>query len=95
MLEKEQKLGDVLKGMVDTMKWKEKLNETKIRETWKEKMGTTINHYTKEVKLRNKKLFISIESSSLKQELSYEREKIKDMMNHELGGDFVVDVIIR
>ena len=95
MMDKEQKLGDVLKGMVDSMKWKEKLNETIVKETWKSKMGTTINHFTKEVKLRNKKLFISIESSSLKQELSYEREKIKEMMNHELGSDYIQDVIIR
>ena len=95
MLDKEQKIGDVLKGMVDSPKWKDKLNETKIRETWKSKMGTTINHHTKEIKFRNEKLFISIESSSLKQELTYERDKIKEMMNKELGGEYIKDVMIR
>ena len=58
-------------------------------------MGTTINHHTKEIKYRREKLYITIESSSLKQELSYEREKIKDMMNRALGGDFIKDVMIR
>lgn len=95
MMDKEQKFGDVLKGLTSSKEWQGKLHETKIREVWNEKMGTTINHYTTSIKLRNEKLFINIEASSLKQELSYEREKIKTMMNSELGGEFVKDVIIR
>ncbi|MBK9015952.1 MAG: DUF721 domain-containing protein [Saprospiraceae bacterium] len=94
-LENQHSLKDVLKDMVDTMKWKEHLNETKIREVWKEKMGTTINQYTREMNFRKGKLFISINSAPLKQELSYEREKIMEMMNTELGGKYVTDVIIR
>ncbi len=81
--------------MVDTMKWKEHLNETKIREVWKAKMGTTINQYTREMNFRKGKLFISLTSASLKQELSYEKEKILEMMNGELGGKYVTEVIIR
>ncbi len=94
-LENQHSLKDVLAGMVDELKWKEKLHETKVKEVWKEKMGTTINHFTKEIFFKKGKLFITIESSSLKQELSYEKEKIKGMMNKELGGDHVVEVIIR
>ncbi len=93
--ENEKKLSEVLKGMVDSPKWKEKLNETKIRQVWKDKMGTTINHYTKDIKFRKEKLFISIESASLKQELTYDRDKVMEMMNIELGGEFVKSVIIR
>ena len=94
-LENQHSLKDVLREMVDTMKWKEKLNETSIRQIWSEKMGTTINQYTREMNLRKGKLFITITSASLKNELSYDREKIREMMNRELGGDFVMDVIIR
>ncbi|MBI5914168.1 MAG: DUF721 domain-containing protein [Bacteroidetes bacterium] len=94
-LENQHSLKDVLNDMVDAMKWKERLNETKVRQLWHEKMGATINSYTKEMNLRKGKLFITITSSSLKQELSYDREKIKALMNAELGGEFINDVIIR
>jgi predicted nucleic acid-binding Zn ribbon protein len=94
-LENQQSLKEVLRDMVDTMKWKEKLNETRIRQIWSEKMGTTINHYTHEMNLKKDKLFIAITSASLKHELSYDREKIKTMMNRELGEDIVKEVIIR
>jgi hypothetical protein len=88
-------LKDVLKDMVEDLHLKEKLNETKIRQVWRDKMGTTINHYTHEIKLRKDKLFISIDSAALKQEMSYEKEKIKAMMNAELGGNFVKEVIVK
>lgn len=94
-LENEHSLKDVLNEMVDTLKWKEKLNETKIRQVWASKMGTTINQYTHELKFRKDKLFITITSAPLKQELTYDKDKIREMMNQELGGNFVKDVIIR
>ncbi len=77
------------------MKWREHLNETKIRQVWKDKMGATINQYTKEMNLRKGKLFITLTSAPLKQELTYEREKIMEMMNAELGGSFVTEVVVR
>lgn len=91
----ESTLKNALKNMVSSMKWDEKLDETHIRKLWAEKMGTTINQFTKDLRLRNGKLFLGIESAALKQELSYEKDKIKEMMNAELGKDAVRDVIIR
>ncbi len=94
-LDNQHWLKDVLKDMVDDLHLKEKLNETKIRQVWREKMGTTINQHTHEIKFRKDKLFISITSSTLKQEMSYEKEKIKAMMNAELGGKYINEVIVR
>ena len=93
--ENEHKLKDVLKDLAESMKWNEKLHEAKVRQVWIEKMGTTINQYTKELRLRKDKLFISIESASLKQELSYDKEKIKEMLNEVLGSEVIRDVIVR
>jgi hypothetical protein len=94
-LENQHSLKDVLRDLVGEMKWKEPLNEAKVREVWKEKMGTTINTYTRDIVLRKGKLFITLSSASLKHELSYEKEKIQSMMNMELGGAFVTEVVVR
>ena len=64
-------INEVLKNMVRDMKLSNKLHETKIKKFWVEVMGTTINNYTREIKLRKTKLFISIDSAPLRQELSY------------------------
>ncbi len=95
-LEHQHSLKEALSEMVSTMKWEGKLHDAKVKLLWSEKMGTTINQYTKEIALSSKgKLFIAITSASLKQELSYEKEKIMEMMNHAFGAEVVKSVIIR
>ena len=75
--------------------WKSKLYQNKVKEIWVLNMGNTINSYTKEIKLRGKKLFISIGSAPLRQELSYSKTKIIDIVNEGLGEEYITDVIIR
>lgn len=94
-MEKEYSLKEVLRMMVSEKKWDQKLNETRIKEFWTKKMGTTINHYTKELRLRNGKLFITLDSSPVKQELSYEKEKLRKTLNQYIGVEAIKDIVIR
>ena len=91
----DQPIKDVLQEMVDTLKLKNKLHETKIRKFWEEVMGTTINQYTKDIKLVRKKVFITLDSASLRQELSFSRDKLKKVLNEDLGEEYIQEVIIR
>lgn len=93
-LENQHLLKNLLQKMVEEMSWEEKLAETAIRQIWAAKMGTTINQYTREISLRKGKLFIQIQSAPLKQELSYQRDKIRDMMNAQLGERVVAEVVV-
>jgi hypothetical protein len=90
----DQSIKDILTLLVGNGNLKPKLNEAKIQQVWKENMGTTINHYTKSIAVNRNVLFITIESSPLKQELFYGRDKIKDMMNDALGEAYIKDVLI-
>ena len=47
---------------------------------------------TKEIYLRDKKLFIRLTSAPLKEELFYAADKIKKMLNEQLGGEYVEEV---
>lgn len=91
----EQSLKQVLKDMVETYRIKARLNQNKIQRIWEKLMGTSIARYTKEIKLRRNKLYLTIESASLKQELSYGKDQIIQLINNELGENCVDEVIIR
>ena len=91
----DQIIGDVLKNMVRDMKISPKLHELKIKKFWQEVMGTTINNYTKEIKLRRNKLFITIESAPLRQELTFGKEKLLKVLNKEIGEDYIEQIVIR
>jgi hypothetical protein len=45
--------------------------------------------------VRKNVLYLSIISAPLKQELSYSKDKIKAMINRELGEEYLEDVVIR
>ena len=88
-------LKEALHAMVEAYRLKPKLNQTRLKSSWASLMGPTITGYTTDLRLRGKKLYITIESASLRQELSYGREKLKKLLNEELGEDYLEDVVIR
>lgn len=91
----DQSLKQVLKEMVETYRLKARLNQTKIQKLWERLMGKAIANYTKDIKLRKNKLYLTIESAPLKQELSFGKEKITKLLNDELGEGYIDDVIIQ
>ncbi len=91
----DQKINEVLGDMIDNYRLKPKLNQTKIREVWAEMMGPQIDRYTKKITIRKNKIFVTIDSSPLRQELSYGRDKILKNLNEVLGEEFLLDIIIR
>ncbi len=91
----EQPLKEVLREMIDSYRLRGKLNQSRIRSTWEEMMGPVIAKYTTEIRVRNQKLFLTITSAPLKQELSYGKEKIVKILNEHLGEEFIKEVIIR
>ena len=85
----------VLKDMLDQYKLKSKFTQVKINNLWTELMGPSIAGYTKDIMIRRKKMYITIDSAPLRQELSYSKEKIKNLINEALEEEYLVDVIIR
>lgn len=88
-------LKEALTELIETYRLKSKLHQTTIRATWEETMGPTIAGYTKEISIMGKQLHIQIESAPLRQELSYAKDKIRQLMNESLGENFIQEVIIR
>tara|TARA_B100000780_G_C21039581_1_gene417106 strand:+ start:737 stop:1033 length:297 start_codon:yes stop_codon:yes gene_type:complete len=71
------------------------LNNVKIQKLWEETMGTNVNSYTNEVVLKNKTLYVNISSSVLRQELSYGKQKIVELLNKEIGSEIITKVVLR
>jgi predicted nucleic acid-binding Zn ribbon protein len=88
-------LKEALKAMIEQYRIKGKLNQNKVQSAWARMMGPSIAGYTREVKIYGKKLYITVNSAPLRQELSYGKEKIKRIMNEELGEAYIEEVIIR
>ena len=90
----DQKIDEALKDMLQKYRLSSKLNQTKVKSLWGELMGPSISRYTKDIVIRRNKLFVTLESSPLKQELSLGKEKIRKIINEELGDDVIKEVVI-
>ena len=62
---------------------------------WEEIMGKTIAKYTEEIRIINDTLFITTHVGPLKQELIFQKEKIKLRVNEALGKNLIKEIIIK
>ena len=91
----DQSIREVLGDFKQQYKHKRKLDRNRAEQIWRDKMPSTIVGYTRDIKLIGKRLYLQITSAPLREQLSYEREKIKEMFNREMQEEVVGEVIIR
>ena len=91
----ENQLGDLIKQFAGGKKIKANLFQKRIETNWEKLFGKSIAQYTRSIKLREGTLSLSIDSSSLREELHMGREKIKAIVNAELGEEYVNAVRIK
>lgn len=66
-----------------------------IEDVWEEIMGKTIARYTDKLQIIGDKLIITTNVAPLKNELKYQKEKIRQRVNEALGQKVVGEVIIQ
>lgn len=91
----DQPLKDALEELLDSYHLKERVNEMRLKENWEKIFGKTISKYTKEISVRNAKLFLTIDSASLRQELMFNKVKMIERINESIAPGFVQEIILR
>ena len=91
----EYSIGDALKGFIKKSNLKNGIRAIQIEEVWEQLMGKTIATYTSDIEVHKHVLYLTILSAPLKQELSFSKEKIKNLINGEMGENYVKEVVIR
>lgn len=88
-------ISDALKEFVTTNKLEKGLDKVNVADAWAKLMGNGVNNYTTAVQLERETLYIQLSSSVLREELSYGKQKIIDMLNEELGKQVIKKLILR
>ena len=86
---------ELLNLFIEKRRLKGRLYQHQVKAAWVKAMGPTISGYTKDIKLVRKVLYLTVESAALKQEMNFSKDKIKDIMNAELGEDYIQKVVVR
>lgn len=90
-----QSLSEILKEYVKATHIERKLKEVDVVQSWENLLGKTIAHYTRNIYIRNKNLFVEISSSVVKNELFMMREEICRKINENAGEEIVKQIIFK
>jgi hypothetical protein len=88
-------LQDALQQFLLKSKMKEKVQALEIKDVWEELMGKTIASYTENIQLINQQLIITTHIAALKNELVFQKEKIRNRVNERFNYHAVKEVVIR
>ena len=86
-------IGEVLKELIETYRLEGKLNEIKVIHSWEKVVGKLVARYTRDLYIRNGRLFIKVDSPALKTELSYNASIIIERLNTEAGKKVIEEII--
>jgi hypothetical protein len=92
---KEVTIGQAIQLFLAKSKLKGNMQAMQITYIWEKLMGKTISKYTDKIEIFNHTLFIHTQVAPLKQELSYQKEQIKDRVNEALHENAVKEVVIK
>lgn len=86
--------GNIVLRMMKAYGIEGKYFEARSKQLWYEMMGPAITKYTKNIYVKKNRLYISLSSASLRQEMTYSKDKIKTYINEAIGEEFIREVVI-
>lgn len=86
-------LGESLSELLNTYNIQKKFDATRITSSWERLMGTPIAKRTQRVFVKDRKLFVELNSAPLKHELSLSKRMILDIFDEEFGQKLLDDIV--
>ena len=90
-----QKIGDVIHEYLKALKIDDKLKEVQLIKSWDDVVGKTIARSTTNIYIKNRKLFISLNSSVIRNELFMLREGLLKALNDKVGEKIIDEIILK
>ena len=86
---------EAVERMLEVYKLRRKFDETALVAAWPELMGPAIANRTEKLYISNRKLYITVESAVIKNELLLMRSQIIGRMNEYVGQVVIEDIVVR
>lgn len=88
-------MGEALNEFVQENRLQKGLDKASVKEAWNSEMGAPIAKYTTAIKLEGNVLYVRLNSSVLREELGYGKEKIIKLLNQKLGKPLIEKLVLR
>lgn len=85
---------EAIKQMLKVYRLDRKFDETSLIAAWPELIGSAIANRTTQLYIRDKKLYVKVESAVIKHELMLMRRQILGRMNEHVGKVIVEELVL-
>ena len=90
-----KKIDSLIKKITDKPKISEGLRKIDIQEVVKNVLGKNLLNYIKDIHVMDEKLIIKLNSSSLRSELSYSKDKLLKNINDNFQESEIKEIILK
>ena len=80
--------------LLEVYRLRRKFDETSIVSAWSELIGSAIANRTQQIYIKDKKLFVRVESAVIKHELALMRKQIIGRVNEHVGQVVIEEFVI-
>lgn len=87
-------VGEVIREFMNSYHLDEKMLQKQVMRSWPDVMGLMVARHTTKLTIRNKVLYVRVDSAALRNELSFSREKILKSLNQAAKAEVLTDVVI-
>ncbi len=87
-------LKDAIASFLKENNLESKLNETKVISAWEEVTGKLISRHTVQMYIKDRVLYVKVDSAALREELTYQRSKLVQKLNKATGIEAIDDIKI-
>ncbi len=83
-----------IEEFLDRYHLRDKLNQAKVIESWEKVVGEMVARNTSQLHIRNKVLYVKVNSAALRNELLFARTRIMNALNKEAGAAVITDIVL-
>jgi len=88
----DQTIKEVIMDLLKTYRIENKLHAVRLIDSWEVVTGKLISNHTVNLYVKQKTLFVYLDSAALRNELSYAKKKIIKALNKEVGVEVITDI---
>ena len=90
-----EKVGGVIMQYLREMGLETPLNEHRLIQAWDQVLGPAVSRYTKEIRIYNQVIFVTISSAALRNELMMRRTELVARLNAQAGAQVITQIVLK
>lgn len=90
-----EQVGGVILQYLREMGLEIPLNEHRLIQAWDKVLGPAVSKYTRELRIYNQVLFVTVTSAALRNELMMRRTELVARLNAEAGAQVITQIVLK